>query len=256
MNPYIGITDFMTFAQVKAMLEVFRQYSNRTSYHVLHVGVMTSYKVLYGKPTKWKDAFPKKEDWMGIFSSKDVFNCLHYADYEGQPNLLHTLEYLIKLSGENLHAIQLDMIWPSANDVEVAFARNPHLDLILQIGKNAIEEVGETPSGVVRRLRRYEDAVSRVLLDKSMGRGIGMDAHGLIPYIEEIKSAFPHIIVGVAGGLGPNTIELVRPIVDVYPDISIDAQGQLRPSKSALDPVDWDMAAEYLQKALEMFSGL
>jgi len=34
--------------------------------------------------------------------------------------------------------------------------------------------------------------------------------------------------------------------------MSIDAQGQLRPSKSALDPIDWSMAEEYLIKALQV----
>jgi hypothetical protein len=56
----------------------------------------------------------------------------------------------------------------------------------------------------------------------------------------------------VAGGLGPDSIDMVKPLVKVFPDISIDAQGKLRPSGSALDPIDWDMAGTYLARALEL----
>ena len=55
-----------------------------------------------------------------------------------------------------------------------------------------------------------------------------------------------------AGGLGPETMHLVDPIVKEFPDVSIDAQGRLRPSESALDPVDWNTAGAYIIKALEL----
>ena len=67
-----------------------------------------------------------------------------------------------------------------------------------------------------------------------------------------IKENIPEFGIVVAGGLGPRTLHLIEPIIEEFPDISIDAQGQLRPSHNALDPIDWDMAGEYLTKSLQM----
>jgi len=50
----------------------------------------------------------------------------------------------------------------------------------------------------------------------------------------------------------PTSMNLLMPIVQEYHSISIDAQGKLRPSGSALDPIDWDMAETYLINALHL----
>lgn len=59
--------------------------------------------------------------------------------------------------------------------------------------------------------------------------------------------------LAVAGGLGPDTMELINPIAESFPDISIDAQGKLRPSGNALDPIDWNLAEKYLSRSVAMF---
>jgi hypothetical protein len=79
-----------------------------------------------------------------------------------------------------------------------------------------------------------------------------MDAVGLIPFARAINEAFPNLGIAAAGGLGPKSVGLVEPLYQGFPDLSIDAQGKLRPSGDALDPIDWDMAAEYLVQALRL----
>lgn len=79
-----------------------------------------------------------------------------------------------------------------------------------------------------------------------------MDAKGLLPFARAVKRRFPQFGLVAAGGLGPDTMHLVEPLIKEFPDLSIDAQGKLRPSGSALDPIDWYMAGQYLIKALEM----
>jgi hypothetical protein len=56
--PYVGITDFTTFEQVKHMLTVFNKNLEQGQSRRLHVGVMMSYKTLHGMETKWTEAFP------------------------------------------------------------------------------------------------------------------------------------------------------------------------------------------------------
>jgi len=124
--------------------------------------------------------------------------------------------------------------------------------VILQIGKKAFEEADDDPMEIVRRLEDYSGVIHRVLLDKSVGRGISMDANSLLPFVRIIKEHFPSFGITVARGLGPKSIELVEPLVQEFPDLSIDAQGKLRPSGSALDPIDWKMAGDYLLKGLKL----
>jgi hypothetical protein len=255
MNPYIGITDFTDFEQVREMSRVFSAHRPQGSNRVLHIGVMMSYKTLHGIPSKWQNAFPPKEQIADIFSSDEVYNCLHYADYDNSPDLWESLAEAISFGGIGIHALQLDMPWPDPGEVaNGVHASRKQIEIILQIGKNALDEVGNDPQAVVERLGDYEGIIHRVLLDKSMGKGLGMDADGLIPLAQAIKKGFPALGVGAAGGLGPETIQLVEPLVKAFPDLSIDAQGRLRPSGNALDPIDWGMAGNYLVKAQQLFS--
>ncbi|MBI4948097.1 hypothetical protein HY844_00870 [Candidatus Berkelbacteria bacterium] len=251
MNPYIGITDFTTFEQVEKMLEVFRAHRKPNSKRVLHIGVMMSFKTLNGIETKWTKAFPPKESIQEIFrpTDKKVYYCLHYADYNDDTkpdDIARAIEY----AGRNVNGLQLDMPWPDPGII----AKANDLEVILQIGKVAIERANNDPAMVIRRLGRYEGIIHRILLDKSMGQGVPMDANELIPFAQAIKDRFPQLGIVAAGGLGPDTVNLVEPLAARFPDISIDAQGKLRPSGSALDPIDWEMAGDYLAKALRLLS--
>jgi hypothetical protein len=247
--PYIGITDFTTISEVDRMCSVFATHSGNQKKRRLHVGVMMSYKTLNNLPTKWTDAFPKKETITSIFAREDTFNCLHYADYDAiavEQNLTQAIAW----GGDGMTALQLDMVWPDPNSVERALnTADCHIDLVLQVGANALRAVDDNPREMVLRLRSYYH-LDYILLDKSMGRGLGMDAVGLLPYARAIRDNFPNVGIVVAGGLGPTSMHLVEPLLEEFPDISIDAQGRLRPSGNALDPIDWDMAAEYLRQAL------
>ena len=255
MNPYIGITDFTNLQQVLSMSSVFRAHMPEDSERKLHVGVMMSHKTLHNVPNKWQNVFPPKEEIADIFHALSVYNCLHYADYGNNADLWRSLASAIRFGGLRMNALQLDMTWPDPAEVEKGIGTHCcRIEVIVQIGKRAFEEAGDTPQGVVERLSRYDGVIHRVLLDKSMGRGVGMDANGLMPFILAIREKFPKLGIGVAGGLGPNTLGLVEPLVREFPDLSIDAQGKLRPSGSILDPIDWNMAEAYLVKAIELFS--
>lgn len=249
--PYIGITDFTTFSEVERMLEVFNKNKGDRNRR-LHVGVMMSRKTLLGLETKWTKAFPPKENIASIFASDQTMNCLHYADYD-KLDLVDNLIEAIGYGGKNITAMQLDMVWPDPDSLAltIGVAGKP-LEVVLQVNGPAMSQCNDDPVEVVERLRDYGPEVKYILLDKSMGKGLGMDAESLLPFVDKISEELPHLSCAVAGGLGPNSMKLLDPIAQKYPHISIDAQGKLRPSGSALDPIDWDMAAEYLRKALNI----
>jgi len=252
MRPYIGIADFTSFGQVREMLSVFNCHLSKGSSRQLHVGVMMSYKTFCGIPSKWRDVFPPKGQIPEIFNSNQVYNCLHYVDYDDKTDF-RILSQAILYGGTNIHAIQLDMVWPDPGMIASGVhASRKHVEVILQIGKNALEQADNDPQVVVEKLRDYEDVIHRVLLDKSMGRGIGLDAQSLLPFARAIRKNFPQMGIGAAGGLGPDTMHLIEPFIEEFPDISIDAQSKLRLSGNALDPISWGMARRYLAKALEV----
>lgn len=251
---YIGITDFMTSDQVRQMLEVLRE--NRQLYwkRRLGVGVMMSWKTLHDQPTKWTSAFPKKEAIADIFvSDADAYNVLHYADYDGHP-VLENLELVRACGGRHLNAIQLDMIWPDPRDIQEFHSRHSEVGIIVQANAKALEAVGDDPTALVARLKDYGDSIACVLLDKSMGRGLGMDAASLLPFARAIVDKLPTLAIAAAGGLGPDTLHLADPLIAEFPGISLDAQGRLRPSGSAMDPIDWTMAALYLKRSAAHFN--
>ena len=255
MNPYIGITDFTDFEQVERMLQTFHAHLAPNSKRILHVGVMMSYRTLNDIETKWAKAFPSKEKISDIFRPIDGethYYCLHYADYSGMTTF-NDLSRAIGYAGPYIDAIQLDMPWPEpgliANAVHTS---RRQIEVILLIGKNEMEQANNNPAEIIQRLKDYSGVIDRVLLDKSMGRGLGMNANDLIPFAVAIRENFPSLGIVVAGGLGPETIHLVEPLVAVIPDISIDAQAKLRPSGNALNPIDWNMAENYLIKALQL----
>lgn len=255
MYPYIGITDFTNYDQVQKMLKVFHAHLPSGSKRKLHVGVMMSYKTLNNIPSKWQNVFPPKQRIARIFSSEETYNCLHYADYENHHDLAENLTDAISYCGNGADAIQLDMTWPAPKQIDrfVATA-GKKLEVILQIGKHALAEVNNNPQAVAERLESYRGVIDRVLLDSSMGKGLAMDAENLIQFTAIIRSTFPNLGIVAAGGLGPDTINLVSPLARQIPDLSIDAQGRLRPSGSNLDPIDWDIAAAYLIKALKILA--
>jgi hypothetical protein len=271
MKPYVGITDFAAKEQVETMLAVFTEafpLGNRN----LMVGTMMSYKTLNNLPTKWAGIFPSTSDqFRDIYPScRDLLlNTLHYADYDGITTK-DDLSRAIMIVGHRgpfsppaIDALQLDMIWPSEQIIWHGISKanslieestkddNPLRDLkvILQVGSKAMEVLDNDPKKIAAKIAWYGKVIHCVLFDRSGGLGKKMDADLLRSYIAETKAVCPNISIAVAGGLGPDTMDLIVPLVAEFPDISIDAQGKLRRSGSALDPIDWDLAEKYLMEA-------
>ncbi len=254
MNPYIGVTDFTNLNQVQEMSQIFKAHLPSGSNRMLHIGVMMSYKTLHSIPTVWQKTFPPKEHIASIFSVSDEYRCLHYVDYDNHPNLNESLALAISYGEPGIDSIQLDMTWPNPSEIAKGIkASQKPVEVILQIGDKALKEVNNSPQKVVERLKTYEGIIHRVLLDKSMGRGLGLNAKELIPFALAIREHFPVLGIGAAGGLGPRTLHLLDLLISYFPDLSIDAQAQLHVNGNSLDPVDWNKVIEYLIKALSLF---
>ncbi len=253
LDPYTGVTDLPAH-MVNDALGVFNEHKKPGSRRRLHVGPMMSYKTLYGLPSSWTGVFPKNKDITQIFFSDETYNCLHYADYDNHANLSESLKRALLYGGPNIHALQLDMIWPDPKPIAHAVhASRKRVEVILQVGRRALEEIDNDPNKMLSKLADYNGVIQRVLLDKSMGHGQPMVEAELRPFVEILYERMPHLGVVIAGGLGPFSMDLVGNLPKDFPDLSGDAQSNLRPSGDAHDPISWSFVKAYLIESAKRF---
>lgn len=250
-TPYIGVTDFVFSSHVDVIKELIPPWVDRR----LHVGAMMSHKTLHGIPTStgWEKIWLNQMGLGALFYTKDdplIFNVLHYADYPENGIVKTTPRDVIKavdIAGPCVQGLQLDMIWPSKKLINEVKGAYPDLEIIMQVSHKALEQAHSHDLSMTDVLSTYPlDALSYILIDFGMGRGTPFDPQHALSLIEEALTVLPQRKIAVAGGLGPDTYENLRPILRKYPDISCDAQGQLRPSMKATDPLDMQRVTKYV----------
>lgn len=271
LESYTGICDVYSPEEVRAMADELRKERKNPNRKVM-IGVMTHPLALnpeigVGIPEcdGVREVFPKREELAGGFTDDpDVFNTIHYADLYGPKpgqNVFENLEKVVKYGGEHLHAIQVDVTWPSPDEMKRFKEKNPNIAIILQVGKFALKDVNGDTQEVANRLREYGDSIDYALLDMSMGKGQGMEAGGLLPLLRVIRKELPGLGLAVAGGLGPDSIEPLEPIAKEFPDVSIDAQGNVKMHDAPKDalghmlathPADLGRSKKYIKKSCDI----
>ncbi len=123
------------------------------------------------------------------------------------------------------------------------------LGIFLQCHKDAMTELG--PAGVIRQLGRSAAFVDCLLFDASHGTGQRLDTTVLGRFLEEAHASLGsgRMRFAVAGGLNAQSVRDDLPVLlDKYPDLSWDAEGQLHPvNVQGRRPLDMDITADYLQ---------
>lgn len=264
---YSGVCDVLSPEQALAMANELREHRKDPDRKVM-IGVMAGHFSLrpnVDDPAGQRTVFPAREEMSrGFIDDPDVLNTVHFADLyrpKEVQTLYEDLELVVQYGGEHLHAIQLDVTWPSPDELERFKSEHPELKIILQLGKFAYAEADHDPQKVVESLEQYGTAIDFVLLDMSMGKGKEMDPEGLLPLLRSIRRELPGLGLAVAGGLGPDSMDLLAPIAKEFPDISIDAQGGLKPPDAPVDalghlvatsPIDIDRSMRYIQQSSAM----
>ena len=249
VGPYVGVTGFMSRAEVNEALSVVP----RDSTHRLMIGVLMSSKTLAGQTNKWPGRYPQKEAVADIFvDHPQALNLVHYST-DDPHTLLEQLVQVTELAGPHLDGFQLNIPWPNLHQLDDyrSLDYGSTHTIILQIGKDSVLDVGGTPEGMVSALENYVGVVDGVLFDPSGGRGEPFDPERAILYLSAIEDAGWNLGLGVAGGLGPHTNHLIKPVAKRFQDISIDAQGKLRDSGNNLDT---EAMKRYLVNMLNILS--
>lgn len=245
MDPYIGVTGFMSQAEVSAVLEVVP----RGAAHKLMVGVLASWKTVSGRGNKHPGRYPTMADIGGIFvDDPRTINLVHYATDD-----VHTLpeqtEELERHIGPHHMGYQFNLCWPEPSIVSKSL-RTDHR-VVLQIGKAALAILNRDPQNLAEALDFYDGLITDVLIDPSGGEGKAFDPVVARERLRAIRDRHPRLGLGVAGRLSAKALYMVEPLIRLFPNLSIDAESRLR------DPVDdhLDIAAtrEYVARAYRFF---
>jgi len=194
------------------------------------VGVLMSSKTLAGQPNKWPGRYPKKEDIADIFvDDPRALNLIHYST-DSPETLATQLVEITKLAGPYLDGFQLNITWPPILEITNYRIIYPDKFLVLQIGRKAMDIVVKSAEQLAGTIGWYH-GIDAVLIDSSGGRGEPLDAAKAAEYLRAIRRIYPTLGVGIAGGLGPDTLHSLDPLVREFTDLSIDAEGRLRTAR-------------------------
>lgn len=161
-----------------------------------------------------------------------------------------------------LNAIQFDML-PWHEDTSLLpfveqVKNETGLTVLLQAHGESMRQLG--PDKIVRELGRYAHALDYVLFDASHGKGVRMNADALKPFLHAGYNSdeLAHTGFSVAGGLNAEVVRQDLPdLLQDYPDISWDAEGQLHPVRDdGTRPVDMNLATRYLEASREVLAGV
>lgn len=252
MRPYIGVTGFSKPAEVLAAIDAFPPNSSRQ----LMIGVLATWKSLRGIPMKpkWVKQTPPPENINDLFVDDDrILNLVHLSTEEGQESsLLADMLRIHDLAGQNFHGFQLNVVWPEIrllDEYRITVGNKPYV--VLQLGQKAVMAVGGTIESVVGMLYHYVGNINGVLFDPSGGLGKPLDTERAREFLAAIAEQRWGLNLGVAGGLGPVSLNLVEPLIAQFPDLNIDAQGRLRNAENDLDA---DLVSAYLRNACAIFT--
>jgi hypothetical protein len=257
MRPYIGITGFTTEDELR---RVALCYLGTTWDPFLMAGILVSSKTLRGLPNKWPQRYPAISEARRMMSTSadlpDAKLFVHYnmSSVHRGYDLLTELLAMVGIFGQKaLSGFQLNMVWPSAGVLSKFLdLTDGHFRMILQVGETAWGQCTGT-EGLVTRLRQYVPSVNvidYVLLDPSGGLGKEMDVNKIADSVAAIYDAGLPFGVGIAGGLSDENVERIAPLLERYPNLSIDAEGRLRTSD---DHLDIDKAIGYANNALSLY---
>ncbi|MGN6107740.1 MAG: hypothetical protein ACTHU0_21705 [Kofleriaceae bacterium] len=239
-QPYIGVSGFMTRAEVQAALGAFPDCGRK-----LMVGVLVSAKTLRGETNSYPRRYPRPEDIAGIFvDDPRCLNMVHFASDE--PPDVETLIRLVDVGGPCCHGVQFNVSWPRPDSIlamrTACYAGKREPRLVFQVNDLT------RPVRAWRAIaERYNGVVTDVLLDGSWGRGVTLKPWVVAAAAAAVRAGWRGVGLGVAGGLCAEALPSVARLL--RDGVSIDAEGRLRDDAPGGGNLDLGKVRAYLQAA-------
>jgi hypothetical protein len=119
----------------------------------------------------------------------------------------------------------------------------------LQIGKEAMDEVGNDSVELCNRLIDYDGCITDVMLDPSGGQGVLNEIGNLEKFIQAITFEDPGVGIGIAGGLAADNLPVVEKLLWKFPNLSIGS-GRILGKEDGT--IDLDRAAAFIRRVYAM----
>jgi hypothetical protein len=171
-------------------------------------------------------------------------------------------------------AVQLNVVWPSIEQVNTILSRMPELKMVLQLNRPATE--GLSIEEIAKRAGEYDGLVKYALIDLSGGEGREFDLARGVDMLCALYETMPRTRMGNAGGLeGRNVADMVGYVttrvfrhmwkksrgrlgsldeeVDRRYEFCVDAEGRLRYDCDKHSGFNWEGVGDYVYEAAPFF---
>lgn len=252
---YIGVTGFMDSFEVQECLKAFRPPSILEQEGLLlMVGVLVSSTTLKGGTNRWFGRYPTMAAVPHILNwcnDPHALCTIHYNTDEPE-TLEEQVARIIDIGQGRIHALQLNMRWPSPVMLQRIKRRWPELRLILQMGHKAIADVTDGDEVYIQQaMGTYAGTVHDFLLDPSGGLGIPLSVKDAMRYMGKMPKG---VRCGVAGGLAADNVSELEPLFLQQGVCSTDAEGRLRTLEAGGGKLLIPAAQAYIARTLEVMA--
>jgi hypothetical protein len=254
-KPYIGISGVMSHEEMAAIESGLPKCRRPIAF-----GALISSKTIRDIRNKYPNRYPLPTQLDNIFKHfhEDNLLTLHYSA-DDDKTLTEDVGLAIQTIGGALDGLQINMgdktsgRSPNPNKVAAIADVYPHMRIVLQISPDQVDSSAE----MWRYVRTYAFSITDVLFDGSCGKGIDffsyrLNVENMRSALSDLRSSFPHLGLGIAGGLSAATLPQVAELIQGIPDLSIDAEGRLR---DKADHLDVGAAIEYVIAANDIVRG-
>jgi hypothetical protein len=217
------------------------------------IGVLASWKTLTGLAPGQPKRYPPIEATGAIFPDDlRVLNLYHYNTPQPK-TLAQQLFSLVNYGGPYLHGFQLNMTWPPVGQLQEFRARYPDIKIVLRINNESLYLVDHNLEKLAKKIRlRYQRYIDYVLIDMSGGTGRLLDVNHTYILLNSLRLWLnPRIGLAVAGGLNANNLNILRPVVHCFRNLSIDTESGVRDAENNLSTT---RCLDYLGQAHEIFA--
>lgn len=225
IKEYIGITGFKTLEEINSLSTVFQQSLNK-EYSGMY-GFLISNTQL-NKPSVESSRNPALKNLKTLINAvpENMMPTLHYCSSLRSldlDNLTRVLEYDDLY--DSCKFLQINLDWPSVNDLGKLKERFPDLYIIQQLNPRH-----EDTANMLSSIEEYGELVDKLLIDPSLGAGIAYNAKESVEIVNSINKNSENFTYVVCGGLSENTVysrvKEMQSLLNV--NFSIDAEGRLR----------------------------